>query len=728
MSYNPQKVEDEMIRSRLRLVAWFLATILSSLAAALPGPAAAADRPDLVVADFEGNTYGHWTVVGDAFGTGPARGTLPGQMDVTGFLGHGLVNSFVNGDGSTGMLTSPRFLIERPYLNFLIGGGRHEGSTGFELMIAGKVVRSATGPNDRPGGTEQLNWSAWDVRDLMGQTAVLRIVDHETGGWGHINIDQIVQSDRREGVLPATRQINASSRYLHLPVRQDAPVRRVSVRTGERIVREFDIKLAEYQPQFWVFLDLQTLKEKTLVLEAQLPAGSKALDQITVAGNVPGADQLYREPRRPQFHFTSRRGWLNDPNGLVWFEGEYHLFYQHNPYGWDWGNMHWGHAVSRDLVHWTELPIALYPREYGDWCFSGSAVVDRQNTSGFGSASAPPLVAAFTSTGRGECIIFSNDRGRNWTEYDGNPVVRHAGRDPRLLWHEPTKRWVMAVYDETDGARSIAFHSSADLKKWSFESRIDGFFECPELFELAVTSDDARRRLWVLFAADGEYRLGKFDGHRFQPETDKLRLWHGNFYASQTFSDTPDGRRIQVGWGRDVAFPGEAFNQQMTVPCELTLRPTTEGIRLFARPVAELASLRGREHSFDGLSIHGREQALAGPAGNVLEINIEASVGDKGAFTVNVSGSPVVYDSSRKSLACGDITTALAAVEGVVRLRILLDRGSIEIFGNNGRVAISRALGPAGEHPGLSLTVPAASPPVKFPSVRVYELRSAWEN
>jgi fructan beta-fructosidase len=138
--------------------------------------------------------------------------------------------------------------------------------------------------------------------------------------------------------------------------------------------------------------------------------------------------------------------------------------------------------------------------------------------------------------------------------------------------------------------------------------------------------------------------------------------------------------------------------------------------------------LRGREHSFDGLSIHGREQALAGPAGNVLEINIEASVGDKGAFTVNVSGSPVVYDSSRKSLACGDITTALAAVEGVVRLRILLDRGSIEIFGNNGRVAISRALGPAGEHPGLSLTVPAASPPVKFPSVRVYELRSAWEN
>ena len=146
----------------------------------------------------------------------------------------------------------------------------------------------------------------------------------------------------------------------------------------------------------------------------------------------------------------------------------------------------------------------------------------------------------------------------------------------------------MAVYDETGGARSIAFHSSPDLKTWRFESRIDGFFECPELFELAVEGDPGRR-LWVLHAADGEYRLGKFDGRRFEPETGKLRLWHGNFYASQTFSDTPDGRRIQIGWANGIAFPGEPFNQQMTVPCELTLRSTAEGVRLFARPVAEVA-------------------------------------------------------------------------------------------------------------------------------------------
>ena len=700
--------------------------MISFLAMVESTPAPAADRPDVLIADFEGDSYGGWITEGEAFGSGPAHGTLPGQMAVTGFLGRGLVNSFVKGDGSTGMLTSPPFPIERPYLNFLIGGGQHAGSLCIDLMVEGNIVRTATGPNDRPGGTEQLDWSAWDVRDLIGQTAVLRIVDLETGGWGHVTIDQLFQSDRRQGVQPARREFVASTRYLHLPVRQDAPMRRLRVSSEGRVVREFDIKLAGSQPQFEVFLDLQPFQDRTLVLETQLPAESKALEQIKLAADVPDASRLYREVRRPQFHFTSRRGWLNDPNGLLWIEGEYHLFYQHNPYGWEWGNMHWGHAVSRDLVHWTELPIALYPKQYGDWCFSGSAVVDRHNTSGFGSEGSPPLVAAFTSTGRGECIIFSNDRGRTWSEYAANPVVRHAGRDPRLLWHEDTKRWVMAVYDETGGARSIAFHSSPDLKKWSYESRIDGFFECPELFELAVAGD-AGRRLWVLYAADGEYRLGTFDGRSFVPETGKLRLWHGNFYASQTFSDTPDGRRVVIGWGNGIAFPGEPFNQQMTLPCELTLRKTTEGVRLFARPVAELASLRGKEHSFDNLTLHGGEKALAGPAGNLLEINVQVEIGDTGVFILNVRGTPVGYDASKRVLSCGDVAAPFALDGSTIRLRVLLDRGSIEVFGNDGCVAISRAVAAENQKPSLSLAVPAASIPVKFGSIRAYELGSAWK-
>ena len=660
----------------------------------------AADRPDLVVADFEGDTYTAWISEGDAFGKGPARGTLPGQMSVTGFLGRGLVNSFLSGDGSTGTLTSPPLQIERPYINFLIGGGQHPGATCLDLLLDGKVARTASGPNDRPGGSEQLEWASWDVRELAGQTVVLRIVDRETGGWGHINVDQIVQSDHKRGLAPAHRELVAGSRYLHLPIRNDAPSRRMRVSAAGRTVREFDIKLAEEHPSFQVFLDLKLFQGQTLALDAQLPADSKALERVTLANEVPDAGRLYREPRRPQFHFTSKRGWLNDPNGLLWFDGEYHLFYQHNPYGWDWGNMHWGHAVSRDLVHWTELPIALYPREHGDWAFSGSGVVDRQNTSGWGTGDSPPLVVAFTSTGRGECIAYSNDRGRSWTEFSGNPVVRHSGRDPRLLWHGPTNRWVMAVYDETGGTRSIAFHSSPNLKTWTFESKIDGFFECPELFEMPLEGRPGQSR-WVLHAADGEYRLGEFDGHRFTPVSDKLRLWYGNFYASQTFSDTPDSRRIQLGWGNGISFQGEPFNQQMTVPCELTLRATPEGVRLMARPVAELNSLRGKTHRFDGLALKPGDNPLPGLTGSLFEVRAEAEVGGSGVFALNIAGTPVVYDAIKKTLACGDVTAPLAPKGQVVRLRILIDRGSIEVFGNDGRVAISRAFDPGGDKPSL---------------------------
>ncbi len=209
--------------------------------------------------------------------TGPARGTLPGQMAVGGFLGRGLVNSFAGGDRSTGSLTSTPFRIERPYLNFLIGGGRYPGSTCLDLLFGDKVARTASGPNDRPGGSEQLEWTSWDVRELVGQTVVLRIVDRETGGWGHINVDQIVQSDHKRGLAPAHRELVAGSRYLHLPIRDDAPSRRMRVSAAGRTVREFDIKLAEEHPSFQVFLDLKPFQGQTLALDAQLPAELKGI-------------------------------------------------------------------------------------------------------------------------------------------------------------------------------------------------------------------------------------------------------------------------------------------------------------------------------------------------------------------------------------------------------------------------------------------------------------------
>ena len=519
----------------------------------------AADRPDVLIADFEGTNYGAWRTTGDAFGPRPAQGTLPNQMKVDGFLGKGLVNSFYGGDASTGSLSSPPFKIERTHIQFLIGGGKSPGKTCMNLLLDGTVVRTATGPNDKPGGSEHLDWQSWDVADLLGKTVSLEIVDQATGGWGHINVDQIIQTDRPLPALLANaqRKFQAQKRYLNLPVKNGAAKRRLSLLVAGHTEREFEIELANAEPDFWVFLDLAPFAGKEIVLNADhLPEDSQGLKSIVQRDTIKGAEDLYHEKLRPQFHFSSRRGWNNDPNGLVYSQGEYHLFYQHNPFGWDWGNMHWGHAVSADLVHWKELPIAFYPKRFGDWAFSGSAVVDKQNTAGWKTGSEDVLVAAFTSTARGECIGYSNDRGRSWQEFAGNPVVKHNGRDPKLIWHAPTSKWVMCVYEEIGKTQNIAFYTSPDLKTWEFQSRIEGFFECPDMFELPVdgarasgsgSSPSRLKTKWILTAGNSDYMLGHFDGNKFTPETSKLLGHRGRgFYAAQTYSDIPDGRRIYV--------------------------------------------------------------------------------------------------------------------------------------------------------------------------------------
>ena len=395
-------------------------------------------------------------------------------MAVEGFQGRGLVNSFSGGDGSTGTLTSPAFTIDRKAIHFLIGGGGWTDRTCINLIVDGRIVRTANGPNTESGGSERLEPAGWDVSDLAAKTARLQIVDRAIGGWGHINVDHIVLSDKKppRTLRDVTRALTLQHRYLHLPVKTGAKKCRVALIVDGAAVREFEIELAD-DPDWWAHLDVSAWRGREAVLRVnRLAQEATALQRVTQADEIWAASGVYREPLRAQIHFSPRRGWNNDPNGLVYAQGEYHLYFQHNPYGWNWGNMHWGHAVSRDLVHWHELPIAIYPKRFGDWAFSGSAVVDRTNMSGWKQGDNDLLVAAFTSTGRGECIAYSCDRGRTWTEYEGNPVVKHNGRDPRLLWHGPTRRWVMAVYDESDGKRWIAFYTSSNLKTWTFRSRI----------------------------------------------------------------------------------------------------------------------------------------------------------------------------------------------------------------------------------------------------------------
>jgi fructan beta-fructosidase len=698
------------------LICCFLASLFSLAGAPMP-------RPDVLVADFEGNDYGDWKTTGEAFGKGPARGTLPNQMPVTGFLGKGLVNSYLGGDKTTGTLTSPPFKLERKHLNFLIGGGKDRDKTCMKLLVDGKTVRVATGPNDKDGGSEHLDWQSWDVAEFAGMMAVIEIVDHATGGWGHICVDHIVQSDRRKQLETVSREWTITKRYLLLPVKTGATLRKMHFVVDNKNAREFEIELADGDASFWTFSDVSAFKGQKLRIVTTLFSGSTALDAIEQSDEIKGTERLYQERHRPQFHFTSRRGWLNDPNGMVFFKGEYHLFYQHNPFGWNWGNMHWGHAVSKDLVHWEELPIALYPRKFGDWAFSGSAVVDHADTSGFGKGNGSPLIAAFTTTGRGECIVFSNDLGRTWTEYEGNPVVKHVGRDPKLVWHAASKQWVMAVYEERDRKQWISFHTSPDLKKWTFRSRIDGYYECPDLFEIAIDGKDGAKK-WVLYAADGKYVFGDFDGAKFTVESGKHQLWHGNFYAAQTFSDTVDNRRIQIGWGTGITFPGMPFNQQMTVPVQLTLRTTAKGVRMFAEPVKELEALRGEKHAWNDVALKPGLNPLAKIKGEQFDLRAEISVGDADSVGFHLRGVSVVYDGKKQQITCKGVTAPLPLVDGKIRLRLLQDRGSIEVFGNDGAMAMSVAAIPAETSTGLEVFSRGGVATIH--ELEVFEMKSAW--
>lgn len=690
-----------------------------------------AQRPDIVLADFEGSNYGGWKVTGEAFGTGPARGTLPGQMQVNGYLGQGLVNSFYNGDGTTGTLTSPPFKIERRFIKFLIGGGKYPGKTCVKLLIDGKVARTATGPNDQPGGSERLEWYSWDVGEFAGQSAVIEVVDQATGGWGHINCDQVTQTDRKlaDVLNDVTREITVQKRYLNLPVKNGAPMRRVSFIVEGKVVREFDIELADAAPDWWAFMDLFGFRGKRAVLTVdKLPEDSAALKSIDQSDKTKDATNLYHERLRPQFHFSSRRGWNNDPNGLVFYQGEYHLFYQHNPYGWNWGNMHWGHAVSRDLVHWKELPIALYPDQHGTM-FSGSAVVDWSNTAGFQTGRERPLVCIFTAAGKPftQGLAYSNDRGRTWTKYAKNPVLPHIGgdnRDPKVIWYAPENKWIMALYlDKND----YALFESRDLKDWRriCDVPFPGTTECPEFFEIAVDGNKHNTR-WVFYGGNGRYLVGKFDGKTFKPESGPHPLNLGNcFYASQTFTDIPpaDGRRILIPWGQ-VSLPGMPFNQMMGLPVELTLQTTDEGMRLRAYPVRELASLRTKTIKLKPQPLRPGLNPLAEVKGELLDIEAELAPGTATEITFNLRGESVTYDVLKQELRCLDKASTLKPVGGRIRLRMLVDRVAIDIFGNDGQLYMPMGTILKAENQSLELF--ARGGEVKIVSLQVHQLKSAW--
>jgi fructan beta-fructosidase len=440
-------------------------------------------------------------------------------------------------------------------------------------------------------------------------------------------------------------------------------------------------------------------------------------------------EPLYQETYRPQFHFTARKNWLNDPNGLVYYQGEYHLFFQHNPEGLAWGNMTWGHAVSADLLHWRQLDNALAPDRLGT-IFSGSAVVDWDNTAGFQTGAEKVLVCIYTSAGKPfiQSIAYSNDRGRTWKKYDKNPVLPHIGaenRDPKVFWHAPTKRWIMALYLDR---QNYALFASPNLKEWTKLSDVPspGGSECPDLFELPVEGHPDETR-WVFWAGNGKYLLGRFDGKVFTKESGPyLSDWGANFYAAQTYSDIPkaDGRRIQIAWMRGGQYPGMPFNQQMSFPCELTLRQCAEGLRLCRNPVREIEKLRVREHRWKDRTLGPGEKSLHAAVGDLLDVRVKFEPGNAADVALKVRGETIRYDAKKKAVHCRGKKADLEPIDGRIQLQVLVDQTSLELFGNAGQRCFSFCVPLDPKQIDLELSANGGA--AKVSSLDVYELRSVW--
>jgi fructan beta-fructosidase len=400
----------------------------------LTGTCAAQEIP---ISPFTKTNYGDWKATGTAFRKGPASGALLTQLEIENARDAAVICSEIDGDGPQGTLTSPTFTIDKPYIAFRIGGGHYEIHTCLNLLIDGKVVKSATGWN-----SDRLVAQSWDVRPWAGQQAQIQIVDEASGNWGHLNVAGLVQTDSPEQ-----------------PPLVKAP--------------------------------------------------------------------LYQESLRPQFHFTARQwttdrlnpgmrqdGWLNDLNGLIYHDGEYHLFAQR------W-NKCWIHAVSTNLIHWTELEPAFWEEQLDSGVQSGTCVVDTANSSGLGTDPRQPPMIAFWSRNdnRSHGISYSLDRGRTWRHHDKNPIFVHPERDPKVFWHAPTARWVMFLYGEQNGERLYHIFTSTNLLSWRDEKNpIKNSYECSDFFQLPIDGDTNRVK-WVLVRADGKYSLGSFNGVEFKEET-----------------------------------------------------------------------------------------------------------------------------------------------------------------------------------------------------------------
>jgi fructan beta-fructosidase len=486
-------------------------------------------------------------------------------------------------------------------------------------------------------------------------------------------------------------------------------------------------------------------------------------------------DNLYKEKYRPQYHFSPAQNWSNDPNGLVYYQGEYHLFYQYNPDDVVWGPMHWGHAVSKDLIHWEHLPIALKPDQKLGMIFSGSAVVDENDTTGFFDGG-EGLVAIYTTHLEQEegplqqqAIAYSKDNGRSWTKFEGNPVIKNYGvadfRDPKVFWHEESQKWVMIVACDD----RVRFYNSPDLKEWNYLSEFGqeigihaDTWECPDLIKMPVEKSNSassaadKKEKWLLEVGDirggqsgvaVQYFIGEFDGEKFTSDYDRsFFVDHGqDIYALQSWSNLPDERQIWLGWMNNIGYmakiPTTGWRGMMSIPRELSLKDDGERIKLIQKPVKELQNLRAEIYSAENIELKGSKKIESAEQSYEITAEIDFNQAEEVVFALhkngkqesllrlNRKGNKITVDLSNSGNTDFDETFLLEKeidynFKEEAAVNIFADRSSLEFFLDGGEVSITNLVFPEESAEEIEIRTKGTA---KINKLEVYKLNSIWD-
>ena len=552
---------------------------------------------------------------------------------------------------------------------------------------------------------------------------------------------------------------NVATRFLLLPVEEKAELCRLRIIVGNETVQAMNVRLAVGQIDYFVPVDLARYAGKHVLADVQATGDVRknggwkdyvCWSHIRLSDVF---DTVNREKWRPIYHHTAAYGWMNDPNGLFYKDGLYHLYYQWNPYGSQWENMHWGHSVSRDLVHWENKGMALAPDALGT-IFSGCAVVDHENTAGFGKGA---VVAFYTSAGESQTqsMAYSKDNGASFVKYDGNPVVTadvSDFRDPHVFWHQETARWVMLLA----AGQEMRIYSSSNLKDWQYESAFgegwgnhDGVWECPDLIKLPVRGTNKEKWMLICNINPGgpfggnatQYFIGQFDGHRFtcedQPDETKWMDYGKDHYAAITFDNAPDGRHILMAWMSNWQYanlvPTLQYRSANAVPCDIDLFEHAGKTYVGRTPAQELLALRGRRllkrsaaarRTFDAEK--GAYELLVNikpSAAGRTQLSLQNEKGERVVLTYDVAAATLSVDRTLSgetdfSDAFKAVTTA--PVRGQISgLRIFVDKSSVEVFDADGRLSLTHLVFPTQPYNTLLLQNSRGNEA----DVEVYELR-----